>query len=84
MRPSLRIPTLARALRSPLQNSGHGGMQTPFGESTKMEADSGRRKYRKMRAKFDETMSASNTLIKEEYRAMAVLARLQEQNECDT
>lgn len=35
-----------------------------------------------MRVKFDETMNASNTLIKEEYKAMAVAARLQEQNEC--
>jgi hypothetical protein len=54
----------------------------PLGDSTETAADNRRRKYRKMRVKFDETMNASNTLIKEEYKAMAVAARLQEQNEC--
>jgi hypothetical protein len=34
-----------------------------------------------MRVKFDETMNISNTLIKDEYRAIAVARRLQEQNE---
>lgn len=40
-----------------------------------------RRKYRKMRSKFEETMTLSNTLIKDEYRAMATARRLQEQND---
>lgn len=40
-----------------------------------------RRKYRKMRVKFEETMLLSNTLIKDEYRAMATIRRLQEQND---
>ncbi|KAF2706453.1 hypothetical protein K504DRAFT_386408 [Pleomassaria siparia CBS 279.74] len=40
-----------------------------------------RRKYRKMRAKFEDTMSTSNTLIKDEFRAMALARRLQEQND---
>jgi hypothetical protein len=35
-----------------------------------------------MRAKFEETMSTSNQLIKDEFRAMAVARRLQGQNEC--
>jgi hypothetical protein len=34
-----------------------------------------------MRAKFEDTMNTSNTLIKDEFRAMAVARRLQEQNE---
>lgn len=54
----------------------------PFGDCTETAADNRRRKYRKMRVKFDETMNASNNLIKEEYKAMATAARLQEQNEC--
>ena len=41
-----------------------------------------RRKYRKMRAKFEETMNTSNQLIKDEFRAMGVARRLQGQNEC--
>lgn len=40
-----------------------------------------RRKYRKMRAKFEETMNTSNSLFKEEYKMMALARRLQEQNE---
>ncbi|KAF2258032.1 hypothetical protein CC78DRAFT_151545 [Lojkania enalia] len=43
--------------------------------------DCSRRKYRKMRAKFEETMGASNTLIKDEFRAIALARRLQEQND---
>ena len=35
-----------------------------------------------MRAKFEETMSTSNTLIKDEFGAIALARRLQEQNEC--
>ncbi|KAF2468464.1 uncharacterized protein BDR25DRAFT_265126 [Lindgomyces ingoldianus] len=40
-----------------------------------------RRKYRKMRAKFEDTMNTSNTLIKDEYKAIALARRLQEQND---
>ncbi|KAF2020967.1 hypothetical protein BU24DRAFT_446085 [Aaosphaeria arxii CBS 175.79] len=40
-----------------------------------------RRKYRKMRAKFEDTMNTSNTLIKDEHRARATARRLQEQND---
>ncbi|KAF2657874.1 hypothetical protein K491DRAFT_305201 [Lophiostoma macrostomum CBS 122681] len=40
-----------------------------------------RRKYRKMRAKFEDTMSTSNQLIKDEFRAMSVARRLQGQND---
>ncbi|KAF2193742.1 hypothetical protein K469DRAFT_619019 [Zopfia rhizophila CBS 207.26] len=40
-----------------------------------------RRKYRKMRARFEDTMNASNTLIKDEYKAIALARRLQEQND---
>jgi hypothetical protein len=40
-----------------------------------------RRKYRKMRAKFEDTMNQSNTLIKDEYKAIALARRLQEQND---
>lgn len=45
-------------------------------------ANSCRRKYRKMRVKFEDTMNTSNTLIRDEFRAIAVARRLQEQNEC--
>jgi hypothetical protein len=34
-----------------------------------------------MRARFDDTMTTSNTLIRDEYRAMATARRLQEHNE---
>ncbi|KAF2116137.1 IEC3 subunit of the Ino80 complex, chromatin re-modelling-domain-containing protein [Lophiotrema nucula] len=34
-----------------------------------------------MRAKFEDTMQTSNTLIKDEYRAVALARRLQEQND---
>lgn len=40
-----------------------------------------RRKYRKMRAKFEDTMNQSNQLIKDEYKAIALARRLQEQND---
>lgn len=40
-----------------------------------------RRKYRKMRAKFEETMAASNQLIMDEWKTQALARRLQEQNE---
>ncbi|PVI05092.1 hypothetical protein DM02DRAFT_610959 [Periconia macrospinosa] len=40
-----------------------------------------RRKYRKMRAKFEETMNASNQLIMDEWKAQALARRLQEQND---
>ncbi|KAF2003677.1 hypothetical protein P154DRAFT_543726 [Amniculicola lignicola CBS 123094] len=40
-----------------------------------------RRKYRKMRAKFEDTMVESNNLIKGEFKAMAISRRLQEQND---
>lgn len=43
-----------------------------------------RRKYRKMRAKFEDTMNQSNQLIKDEYKAIALARRLQEQNEYDS
>ena len=35
-----------------------------------------------MRAKFEDTITTSNTLIKDEFRQMALARRLQEQNEC--
>ena len=35
-----------------------------------------------MRVKFEDTMNTSNTLIRDEFRAIAVARRLQEQNEC--
>ncbi|KAF2276754.1 uncharacterized protein EI97DRAFT_466886 [Westerdykella ornata] len=40
-----------------------------------------RRKYRKMRLKFEETMNTSNNLIRDECKAIAVARRLQEQND---
>ncbi|KAF2203604.1 hypothetical protein GQ43DRAFT_478894 [Delitschia confertaspora ATCC 74209] len=40
-----------------------------------------RRKYRKMRAQFEDTMNMSNQLIKDEYKAIALARRLQEQND---
>ncbi|KAF2739719.1 hypothetical protein EJ04DRAFT_288197 [Polyplosphaeria fusca] len=40
-----------------------------------------RRKYRKMRARFDDAMNTSNTLIRDEFRATATARRLQEQND---
>ncbi|KAF2874497.1 IEC3 subunit of the Ino80 complex, chromatin re-modelling-domain-containing protein [Massariosphaeria phaeospora] len=40
-----------------------------------------RRKYRKMRAQFEDTMTTSNTLIKDELRAMGLARRLQQQND---
>lgn len=40
-----------------------------------------RKKYRKMRVRFDERMRESNTLFREEHKAIALARRLQEQNE---
>ncbi|KAF2744131.1 hypothetical protein M011DRAFT_450024 [Sporormia fimetaria CBS 119925] len=40
-----------------------------------------RRKYRKMRIKFDDIMTQSNQLIRDEYKAAAISRRLQEQND---
>ena len=43
-----------------------------------------RKKYRKMRVRFDERMRESNTLFREEHKAIALARRLQEQNEYAT
>ncbi|KAG9193777.1 hypothetical protein G6011_03812 [Alternaria panax] len=40
-----------------------------------------RRKYRKMRIKFDEAMTLSDSLIKQEWKAMGTARRLQENND---
>ncbi|KAF1967086.1 hypothetical protein BU23DRAFT_543274 [Bimuria novae-zelandiae CBS 107.79] len=40
-----------------------------------------RRKYRKMRARFEDTMTASNSLILEEWKAQATARRLREHND---
>ncbi|EOA91699.1 uncharacterized protein SETTUDRAFT_133472 [Exserohilum turcica Et28A] len=40
-----------------------------------------RRKYRKMRIKFDEAMTDSDNLIKQEWKAMGTARRLQENND---
>ncbi|EKG14463.1 hypothetical protein MPH_08312 [Macrophomina phaseolina MS6] len=40
-----------------------------------------RKKYRKMRVRFDERMRESNTLFREEHKAIALARRLQEQND---
>lgn len=41
-----------------------------------------RRKYRKMRVRFEDTMTASNNLILDEWKAQGTARRLREQNEC--
>ncbi|KAF2642526.1 hypothetical protein P280DRAFT_467868 [Massarina eburnea CBS 473.64] len=40
-----------------------------------------RRKYRKMRARFEDTMSTSNQLVTDEWRGQALSRRLREQND---
>ncbi|KAJ4295447.1 hypothetical protein N0V90_007459 [Kalmusia sp. IMI 367209] len=40
-----------------------------------------RRKYRKMRVRFEDTMNASNQLILDEWKAQALARRLREQND---
>lgn len=40
-----------------------------------------RKKYRKMRIKFDEVMTASNDLVKKEQMAFETVKRLKQQNE---
>jgi len=40
-----------------------------------------RKKYRKMKARFDEVIRDNNTLFKEEQKLEALSKRLQEQNE---
>ncbi|KAF9741080.1 hypothetical protein PMIN06_008135 [Paraphaeosphaeria minitans] len=52
----------------------HDGAQKPVKRSW-------RRKYRKMRVRFDETMTASNNYILEEWKSQAVARRLREQND---
>jgi IEC3 subunit of the Ino80 complex, chromatin re-modelling len=39
-----------------------------------------RKKYRKLRLRFDKVMDDSNSLFKEEHRALALARRLQEEN----
>jgi len=40
-----------------------------------------RKKYRKMRMRFEAQMNESNALFKDEHKALALARRLQEQNE---
>lgn len=40
-----------------------------------------RKKYRKMKARFDDMMKSSSTMFKEEQKLEALSKRLQEQNE---
>ncbi|RAR00914.1 IEC3 subunit of the Ino80 complex, chromatin re-modelling-like protein [Stemphylium lycopersici] len=49
--------------------------------TTKPVKRSWRRKYRKMRIKFDEAMTDSDNLIKQEWKAMGTARRLQENND---
>jgi hypothetical protein len=42
-----------------------------------------RKKYRKLRLRFNKVMDDSNGLFKEEHRALALARRLQEENEYD-
>ncbi|KAF1831970.1 hypothetical protein BDW02DRAFT_571547 [Decorospora gaudefroyi] len=58
------------------------GQTTDAGDATQKPVKrSWRRKYRKMRIRFDEAMTDSDRLIKHEWRAMGTARRLQENND---
>ncbi|KAF2221844.1 IEC3 subunit of the Ino80 complex, chromatin re-modelling-domain-containing protein [Elsinoe ampelina] len=55
----------------------------PFNESSESRPKykSWRKKYRKMKARFDDTMKTNSTMFKEEQKLEALAKRLQEQND---
>ena len=66
--------------RSP--SSARGGTYAPCRHGDPLLTARHRRKYRKMRVRFEDTMTASNNLILDEWKAQATARRLREQNEC--
>ncbi|KAL1594571.1 hypothetical protein SLS60_010332 [Paraconiothyrium brasiliense] len=65
---------------APRQPDAHAEQQHEGAEKAPVKR-SWRRKYRKMRVRFDETMTTSNDLILSEWRSNAVARRLREQND---
>ncbi|KAF4309995.1 hypothetical protein GTA08_BOTSDO03169 [Botryosphaeria dothidea] len=63
--------------QAPPRPAHHDTMDAPAKPSVR----SWRKKYRKMRVRFDERMRESNTLFREEHKAIALARRLQEQND---
>ncbi|KAF2812054.1 uncharacterized protein BDZ99DRAFT_568810 [Mytilinidion resinicola] len=75
--PDIRTQLEAQAGAAP----GPASEAAPAAEPKPPVKRSYRRKYRKMRVAFEEKMTLSNNLIKDECKAVALARRLQEQND---
>ncbi|KAL6712267.1 hypothetical protein ACN47E_000144 [Coniothyrium glycines] len=75
------------ATEAPLPVDSHHALDAPHGDAPAEPTPkpvvkrSWRRKYRKMRVRFDNAMSYSNNLILQEWKAMGTARRLQETND---
>ncbi|KAF2458531.1 IEC3 subunit of the Ino80 complex, chromatin re-modelling-domain-containing protein [Lineolata rhizophorae] len=89
MEASSRVAAAAAPDTAAASGGGGGGGGTGTGTGTgtggdgnaKLPIKSWRKKYRKMRLRFDEKIGESNRLLKEEHKALALARRLQEQND---